>query len=167
VLFKMFTDRYRVEAHLRVAFNPHDPLNSAYGLADPAGAAAALREAADECKKIYGSLDIAWGDVNRYASGYADWPGDGGPARLGIFRTIDFGRKEGTRNYATHGETFVCAIEFAQKQNAQCSMSYGNSTQPGSPHAEDQLPLMVGKKLHPVWRDRADIEQHLEKREKF
>ena len=65
------------------------------------------------------------------------------------------------------GETFVCAIEFAEKQNAQCSLSYGNFSQPGSIHLEDQLPLMVAKKLHPVWRDRKDIEANLEKHEKF
>ncbi len=170
VLFKIFTDRYfagGVEGGLRVKFDPNHPLDSAYGLADPAAAVKALAAAAEDCRKRYGSLDVAWGDVNRYASGNADMPGDGGPPRLGIFRTIDFGKTVGNRNYATHGETFVCAIEFAEKQNAQCSLSYGNSSQPGSNHLEDQLPLMVEKKLHPVWRDRKDIEVNLEKREKF
>lgn len=32
---------------------------------------------------------------------------------------------------------------------------------------EDQLPLLRDKKLHPVWRERAEIEQNLEKREKL
>lgn len=167
VLFKMFADRYRMEDHLRVKFDPQHPVDSAYGLADPAAAVAALNEAAEECRKTYGSLDVAWGDVNRYASGNADLPGDGGPARFGIFRTIDFGRKAGNRNYATHGETFVCAIEFSEKQNAQCALSYGNFSQPGSKHLEDQLPLMVEKKLHPVWRERKEIEANLERREKL
>jgi len=171
VLFKMFTDKYLARANmmdlLRVKFDPMHPVDSAYGLADPDGAVKALMAAAEECKKTYGSLDVAWGEVNRYASGNADLPGDGGPARLGVFRTIDFGKKVGDRNYATHGETFVCAIEFAEKQNAQCSLSYGNFSQPGSVHLEDQLPLMVAKKLHPVWRDRKEISANLEKREKF
>ena len=142
-------------------------MDSAYGIADPTAALKALAAAAEDCKKTYGSLDIAWGDVNRYSSGNADLPGDGGSARLGVWRTIDFGKTVGNRNYATHGETFVCAIEFAEKQSAQCSLSYGNFSQPGSIHLEDQLPLMVEKKLHPVWRDRKDIEANLEKREKF
>jgi acyl-homoserine lactone acylase PvdQ len=43
----------------------------------------------------------------------------------------------------------------------------GNSTQAGSPHLEDQLPLMVQKTLHPVWREKNDIEANLEKRESF
>jgi acyl-homoserine-lactone acylase len=61
----------------------------------------------------------------------------------------------------------VCGIEFAEKQNAQCALSYGNFSQPGSKHLEDQLPLMVEKKLHPVWRERKEIEANLEKREKL
>jgi acyl-homoserine-lactone acylase len=171
VLFKMFTDKYFARANiadlLRVKFDPAHPVDSAYGIADPAPAVTALAAAAEECRKTYGSLDVAWGGVNRYASGAADLPGDGGPGRLGVFRTIEFGRKVGDKNYASHGETFVCAIEFADRQNAQCSLSYGNSSQPGSIHLEDQLPLMVAKKLHPVWRERREIEANLEKREKF
>jgi acyl-homoserine-lactone acylase len=171
VLFKQFTDTYfaggDIASHLRVKFDPNHPVDSAYGVADPEWAVNALASAAEKARKTYGSLDVPWGDVNRYASGNADLPGDGGPASLGVFRTIQFGKTVGNRNYATHGETFVCAIEFADRQNAQCSLSYGNSSQPGSIHLEDQLPLMVAKKLHPVWRDRKDIEANLEKREKL
>jgi acyl-homoserine-lactone acylase len=167
VLFKIFVDKFRAENNLRVKFDPVHPVDSAYGISDTAAALKALTAAAEECKRIYGSLDVAWGDVNRFASGKADLPGDGGSARMGVFRTIDFGRKEGKKNYASHGETFVCAIEFGDKQTAQCSVSYGNFSQPGSPHLEDQLPLMVEKKLHPVWRERKEIEANLEKREKF
>jgi acyl-homoserine-lactone acylase len=171
VLFKIFTDIYfansDVPSHLRVKFDPQHPVDSAYGVADPEWALKALGGAAERVKKTYGSLDVAWGDVYRYASGNADLPGDGGPPRLGVFRTIEFAKKVGDRYYASHGETFVCAIEFAEKQNAQCSLSYGNFSQPGSIHLEDQLPLMVAKKLHPVWRDRKEIEGNLEKREKF
>jgi acyl-homoserine-lactone acylase len=171
VLFKIFTDKYfdhvDIADLLRVKFDPAHPADSAYGIVDPGRAVKALAAAAEECRKTYGSLDIAWGDVNRFASGNADLPGNGGTPRLGVFRTIEFGRKAGNRYYASHGETFVCAIEFAAKQNAQCSLSYGNASQPGSIHLEDQLPLTVAKKLHPVWRDRKDIEANLERREKF
>ena len=172
VLFKIFTDRYfgpagNINDKLRVKVDQSDPINSAYGIADPAAAVAALASAAAECKKTYGALDVPWGDVFRFQSGKADVPGDGGPGRLGVFRTIDFTRKQGDRYYAAHGETFVCAIEFAGQQRAQCSVSYGNASQPGSPHLEDQLPLMVEKKLHPVWRSRKEIEAHLERREQL
>jgi len=172
VLFKIFADKYfgtngDIDTRLRVKFDPLHPVESAYGIGDTARALQALAEAASECRKTYGSLDVQWGQVNRFGAGTADMPGDGGAGRLGIFRTIDFSKKVGDRYYATHGETIVCAVEFAEKQRAQCALSYGNSSQPGSVHQEDQLPLLVEKRLHPVWRDRQEIEKNLEKREVF
>ena len=86
---------------------------------------------------------------------------------MGIFRTMQFARKSGNQFFPSHGETFVCAIEFGAPQRAQCALGYGNASQPGSPHIEDQLALLRDKKLHPVWRERAEIEQNLEKREQF
>lgn len=174
VLFKIFTDKYfgtsnnaDINSQLRVKFDPMHPVESANGLADPARALQALVQAAEECRKTYGSLDVQWGVVNRFGAGTADMPGDGGAGRMGIFRTIDFSKKVGDRFYATHGETIVCAIEFAEKQRAQCALSYGNSSQPRSVHQEDQLPLLVEKRLHPVWRERGEIEKNLEEREAF
>jgi acyl-homoserine-lactone acylase len=172
VLFRMFAERFfgttgDIDPKLRVKFDPKHPVESAYGLADPGSALQALAKAGEECRKTYGSLDVQWGQVNRFGAGSADDPGDGGAGRWGVFRTIDFSKKVGDRYYAIHGETIVCAIEFAEKQRAQCALSYGNSSQPGSIHQEDQLPLLVEKRLHPVWRERADVEKNLEKREIF
>jgi acyl-homoserine-lactone acylase len=173
VLFQLFVDRYFSGAaggmadKLRVKYNPDRPLESAHGLADPASAVAALSAAADECLKRYGALDVKWGDVFRFASGKADLPGNGGPGGSGLFRTIAFSRREGNKFYAASGETIVCAVEFARTQRAQCLLGYGNATQPGSPHLEDQLPLMVQKKLLPVRREKKEIEANLELRERF
>ena len=173
VLFQLFVDRYFSGAgggmadKLRVKYDPERPLDSAQGLADPASAAVALSAAADECRQRYGALDVKWGDVFRFSSGKADLPGNGGPGGSGLFRTVAFSRREGNRFYAASGETIVCAVEFARTQRAQCLLGYGNATQPGSPHLEDQLPLMVQKKLLPVRREKKDIEANLELRERF
>jgi acyl-homoserine-lactone acylase len=173
VLFQLFVDRYFSGAgggmadKLRVKYDPARPLESARGLADPAAAAAALAAAAEECLKRYGALDVKWGDVFRFASGSADLPGNGGPGGSGLFRTIAFSRREGNKFYAASGETIVCAVEFARTQRAQCLLGYGNATQPGSAHLEDQLPLMVQKKLLPVRREKKEIEANLELRERF
>lgn len=168
VLFQLFVSRYlnqNMASKMRVRYDPARPLDSAYGLADPAAAIAALVLAADECNQLYGSLDVKWGDVYRFASGNADLPGNGGAGGSGLFRTIAFTRRVGNKYYAASGETIVCAIEFGRTQQARCTLGYGNASQPGSPHLEDQLPLMVEKRLHPVWRERKDIEANLEKRE--
>jgi acyl-homoserine-lactone acylase len=130
-------------------------------------ALSALAAAAADCQRLYGSLDVRWGDVFRLASGNADLPGNGGAGASGVFRTISYTRKVGNKNYAAAGETIVCAIEFAELQQARCTLGYGNASQPGSPHLEDQLPLMVQKVLHPVWREKKDVEANLEKRERF
>jgi acyl-homoserine-lactone acylase len=172
VLFQMFADKYFIgpagmESKLRVKFDFHHPLDSAYGLADPEAALGALAAAAADCQRLYGSLDVRWGDVFRLASGNADLPGNGGAGASGVFRTISYTRQVGNKNYAAGGETLVCAIEFAELQQARCTLGYGNASQPGSPHLEDQLPLMVQKALHPVWRDRKDVEANLENRERF
>ncbi len=170
VLFQLFVDRYfaapgGIAARLRVPFDINRPLESAHGLKDPASALPVLAAAADECMKLYGALDVKWGDVFRFASGNADLPGNGGPGGSGLFRTVAFNRKQGNRYYATNGETIVCAIEFGPTQQARCTLGYGNASQKGSPHLEDQLPLMTQKALHPVWREKKDIEANLEKRE--
>ncbi len=172
VLFQMFADRYLAGAaalagKLRIKYDAANPLETGTGLADPEAALNALAAAADACIKAYGSLDVKWGDVFRFGSGAGNVPGNGGSGNSGVFRTVAYTRKEGNLFYAAHGETFVCVVEFAAAQRAQCSVSYGNSSQPGSTHLADQLPLMTAKKLHPVWREKKEIEANLEKREKF
>jgi acyl-homoserine-lactone acylase len=171
VLFQQFADDYfgagPIDPFLRVKWNPAAPLASSYGLSNPADALKHLAIAAQSCRKLYGSLDVPWGAVYRFASGKADLPGNGADGRVGAFRTIQFGRKEGNKHYASSGDTFVCAIEFAKKQRANCLLSYGNASQHGSRHLEDQLPLLSERKLHPVWRDKAEVEKHLELREEF
>lgn len=171
VLFQRFVEKYfgpngrDLAAKLRVKFDFANPAGTAQGLNDPAGALAVLEETAAEVKQRYGALDVKWGDVYRFQSGKADVPGNGGAGTSGLFRTIAFTRREGNRFYAAQGETIVCAIEFAASQRANCVLGYGNASQNGSPHLEDQLPLMQQKALHPVWRERKDIEANLERRE--
>jgi acyl-homoserine-lactone acylase len=172
VLFQLFADRYFGSGDFmgdryRIPYNPQDPLHSAEGIGDPAAALAALEQAAANCQQLYGALDVPYGEVFRFQRGTKDLPGNGGAGRLGLFRTMTFGKRSGNKFYPTHGETFVCAIEFGKPQKAQCLLGYGNSSQAGSPHVDDQLPLMVEKKLHPVWRERKEIEANLERREQL
>jgi acyl-homoserine-lactone acylase len=44
-------------------------------------------------------------------------------------------------------------------------VAYGNASRIGSPHRTDQLALFSRKEFKPVWRTRADVEAHLERRE--
>jgi len=169
VLFQLFFENYfagkPIDSLLRIRWDPTAPLDSSYGLAHTDDALKSLAAAAQNCRKLYGALDVPWGDVYRFASGNADLPGNGADGSVGVFRTINFGRKEGNKHYASAGETFVCAIEFAKAQRANCLLSYGNASQHGSPHLEDQLPFLAERKLLPVWRTKAEVKAHLELRE--
>jgi acyl-homoserine-lactone acylase len=170
VLFQAFADGYLnsgTAAKMRVRYDANRPNETATGLADPDAALAALATAADNVMRTHGTLEPLYGDVYRFRSGGVDVPGNGGAGASGLFRTITFGTREGNKRYANHGETIVCAIEFARQQQARCLLGYGNATQPGSPHLGDQLPFMTRKELLPVWRERKDIEANLESRIAF
>ena len=108
---------------------------------------------------------MKWGDVFRFASGNADLPGNGGAGRVGFVPDDRLSReRSATGSTRRKAKPSSVPIEFGPSAaGARCTLGYGNSSQPGSPHLEDQLPLMVQKKLHPVWRERKDIEANLEK----
>jgi acyl-homoserine-lactone acylase len=52
-------------------------------------------------------------------------------------------------------------VEFSTPIKAVGLMSYGNSTQPGSPHRSDQLEHLSQKTFRNLWTTRAEVEQNL------
>ncbi len=148
-------------------WDPAAPLATPDGLADPAAAAAALARAAERVERVertYGALDVPWGQVNRLSR---DLPGNGADGDpLGVFHVVNFAPTEGgDTRYGVAGDTYVAAVEFAPGgPRARAILSYGNASQPGSPHVRDQLPLLARREMRPVWRTRAEIEANLEER---
>jgi acyl-homoserine-lactone acylase len=143
--------------------DPARPFETPAGLKDPAAAAKLLAEAAAEVKKQFGRIDPAYGEVRRFQFRGADFPGNGADGGLGAFRVIRYGP-----NGPVHGETFVACVEWLKSgPHAQVLMSYGNSSQPGTKHDVDQLPLLSAKKLRSAWRLRKDVEANLESQERF
>jgi acyl-homoserine-lactone acylase len=65
------------------------------------------------------------------------------------------------------GDSYVGVLEFGTPLRARTLVAPGNASQPGSPHRADQLPLFARKELRATWRTRADVERHLEMRERF
>jgi acyl-homoserine-lactone acylase len=135
------------------------------GLKDPKKAVELLVRAADEVLKKYGSLDVAYGDVNRFRANNVDYPGNGGSDRLGVFRTMYFREDKDKKNKAFNGDTYVAITEFGKKVKANVLLSYGNSSQPGSKHASDQLQLLSQKKLRPALLEKSEVLKNLEKKE--
>jgi acyl-homoserine-lactone acylase len=142
------------------------PLTTPDGLANPAEAVRVLEATATKVEVTYGALDVPWGEVFRLP-GVANLPANGGDNDLGVFRSVWFAPGKDNRFQAVGGDSFVAAIEFSNPVKAVALNSYGNATQPGSPHAGDQLQLFARQELRPVWRSRSEVEAHLSSRQKL
>lgn len=145
-----------------------DPFHTPYGLKDPAGAAAMLKQAAENTIAKYGKIDRPFGEVSRFDLGGVNVPGNGGFGNIGIFRVITWSplKSDGER-IPIHGETFISMIEFSKPMKAMGIITYGESSQPGSKHSGDELPLLSKEELRPIWLTRSDIEQHMEEKKAF
>ena len=73
-------------------------------------------------------------------------------------------KDENGKRIPVHGETWVSLVEFSTPIKAKGLMSYGNASQPGSPHRSDQLQHLSDKTFRTLWTTRAEVEQHLEGR---
>ncbi|MEB3122339.1 MAG: acylase [Snowella sp.] len=144
-----------------------DPLNTPTGLADINTALAVLEGVAAQMKYLYGSLDVAWGDVVKMKTGKYQFPANGGPGALGSFRVLDLQSLPNGQSQAIFGDSFIAAIAFSDPIQAKVLTVYGNASQPHSPHVGDQLPLYAKNQLRTPWRSRQAIESHLELREVF
>ena len=165
VLFARWSDMLR-DSMFSIPWNPEQPITTPDGLKDPQKAVALLSKAATEVEKIYGKLDVAWGEVNRFKIGNYDLPGNGGSGNYGIFRTMYFAKNASdNKGYAVAGDTYVAVTEFGPKVKAQVLLSYGNATQTGSKHIGDQLSLLSQKKLRPALLDRNEILKNAEETE--
>ena len=144
-----------------------EPLTTPAGLADPKAAVAALDAAARDMIATYGALDVPWGTVMRLKSGSVDLPASGAPGRLGVFNAIDYAPLVNGTRAANFGSSYSAVVSFDSPSRARVLMSYGSSSQPGSPHASDQLPLLSSGTLREAWRTRAQVEANLESRDRF
>jgi acyl-homoserine-lactone acylase len=161
VLFNFWLEAMDFDPQFAVPWQEASPQTTPDGLADPARAVVALETAAAQVETTYKALDIPWGEVFRLHYGKVDLPANGGYGDLGIFRTLDFIPAPGNRFQAVKGDAFVAAIEFSNPVKAKVLNSYGNATQPNSPHVGDQLGLFARQELRPVLRSRKEIQGSL------
>ena len=171
VLFVQWWTDYgrRMGARNRFAhpWSDQHPLDSPDGLADTAAALAALRSASETVTKTYGTLDVPWGDVYRLREGSLDLPGNGASGAYGVFSVVDYQPAGNGRYRAVGGDSYEAVIEFSSPVQARSLVAYGNASRTGSPHRTDQLPLFARKEFKPVWRTRAEVQAHLERREEL
>lgn len=161
VLFEELMKGFRPE--WKVATDPKRPLETPMGLKNAAAGVAALEKAAGEVMKRHGRLDVPYGEVNRFRYRAANLTGNGADGALGAFRVIRFGPQG-----PVHGDTFVALVEWQKTgPRAKVLVSYGSSSQPGTKHDVDQMPLLSEKKLRDAWRTRKEVERNLESKDVF
>jgi acyl-homoserine-lactone acylase len=166
VLFAFWKQAMDADKLFAKPWSEDAPLTTPDGLANPAEAVRVLEATATKVEVTYGALDVAWGEVFRLP-GVANLPANGADGALGVFRSVWFAPGKDNRFQAVAGDSFVAAIEFSNPVKAMALNSYGNASQPGSPHAGDQSQLFARKELRPVWRSRSEIEAHLSSRQKL
>lgn len=166
VLFSFFAQAIRYDPRaFATPWSEKNPLSTPDGLADPKAAVSALEAAAKRAQSTFGSLDVTWGQVYRLRYGKSDLPGNGGTGELGIFRVVGYAPVRDGKFQSAGGDSFVAAVEFSNPIRAKVLLTYGNATQPESPHVGDQLELFAKKELRPVWRTRAEIKAHAKNRD--
>jgi acyl-homoserine-lactone acylase len=169
VLFVQWWADYgrRMGARSRFAqpWTAQQPLSTPDGLADTAAALAALSSSVQTLTKSYGTLDVPWGSVYRLREDTLDLPGNGASGEYGVFSVVNYQPSGGNRYSAIGGDSYEAVIEFSSPVRAMSLVAYGNASRAGSPHRTDQLPLFAHKQFKPVWRTRAEIEAHVERRE--
>ena len=147
-----------------VPFDPQHPIDTPRGFKNPDAAVAALVAAVGDLQKQNVSLDVPWGQVFRLRRGKFDFPGSGASGAIGIFDVIEYERaKDGIFEPAA-GDTFMAQVEFSSPLKAKVLLTYGNSTNPDSPHYGDQLALFAKKEWRQAWRTRAALAGHIEER---
>jgi acyl-homoserine-lactone acylase len=144
-----------------------EPFTTPDGLDEPEDAVAMLETVAEQIEDTYGDLAVTWGDVYRLRGGEYDFPANGGDDSLGIFRSTwtNDGPDENNQYTIQGGDSWVFIAEFGDTVTAKVLVSYGNATQPGSPHIGDQLELFAEKELRDAWLTRESVEANLEMQE--
>ncbi len=141
----------------KIKWSEKSPMDTPDGLSDPEQAVKILEETAVKIKETFGSLSVKWGDVCRINYNGIQLPGNGADGVFGNFRTTWAQKDTNNLYYIYGGDSWVGIIEFADKIKARVLLSYGNSTQKGSPHKGDQLQLFSEKKLRNAFFYRQDV----------
>ncbi|MBO6573912.1 MAG: penicillin acylase family protein [Rhodothermales bacterium] len=133
-----------------------------------------LSEAVDTLAAHFGSWQTPWGEVNRFQrlTGDIRQPfSDDGPsipvgftsARWGSLASFGARTYPGTvRRYGTSGNSFVAAVAFGDSVRAMAVTAGGLSSDPDSPHFNDQAERYANGNLREVYYYPEQLEQHTE-----
>lgn len=174
VLFQHFWDSYTgaVRPPYGAPWHAENPITTPSGLANPAAAIGHLALAVRATRETHGSESVAWGDVHRFRAGGLDLPGEGASGTYGTFRVQRFDEMPGERVRVAgnvggdqpmrgFGDGWVLLVDFSGPVTGWSVLAYGQTTDPGSRHSADQLPIFASQRLRRAWYTEADIAANL------
>ena len=123
----------------------------------------ALDEAMERLTADFGSWQVPWGGINRFQrndGAIGQRFEDAKPSTAIPFASANWGslaafraeRQPGTkRYYGFHGNSFVAVVEFGPRVRARAVTAGGLSSDPASPHFNDQTERYAQGNLRPVY----------------
>ena len=144
--------------------------------ATPAQMLEALARASERLAADFGKWQTPWGEINRFQrlTGDIVHPfSDGAPSLAVGFTSGNWGSLASfgatpTRStkkwYGTNGNSFVAVVEFGKKVRARAVTAGGESSDPKSPHFNDQALRYSTGDLREVYFYPEQLKEHVEKR---
>ena len=130
----------------------------------------ALRRAMHELEEDFGSWKVPWGEINRFQRINGDivqpfddskpsLPVNFASSRWGSLASFGARTYPGTKKmYGTSGNSFVAVVEFGEKVKAKSILAGGLSSNPSSPHFDDQALMYTKGEFKDVLFYKEDIE---------
>jgi len=159
-----------VETYWGPAFEPSDS-----GLADHMKVAA-LAEVIEDLERQWGTWRVPYGEINRHqrrdernGAPFRDdleslpSPGADGNWHGTVYRFKNPPVPGLKRRYGEMGHSYVAAIEFGGMTKRMSILSFGQSSDPDSPHYLDQADAYVNGQLKPAWFTPDEIMKNLER----
>lgn len=148
-------------------FNELEGIDAMVDAATPDEVLSSLQAVTDRLEASFGTWVVPWGEVNRLQrpgpdGAYSDEApsvavgfGEAWTGSLAVFH-VDL--DSGTRlRYGEHGNTFVAVVEFGDRVRAWAVRPGGQSSEPGSPHYDDQSARYATGDLREVHFHRPDV----------
>lgn len=134
-----------------------------------------LAEVLAELTRDFGTWKVAWGDMNRFQrlTGKIQETYDDTKPSIPVGFTSSawgslpaFGARsyqETRKRYGYVGNSFVAVVEFGDRVKARSIVTGGSSSNPKSPHFNDQSAQYAVGKFKDVWFYPEDVQKHVEK----
>jgi acyl-homoserine-lactone acylase len=162
VLFSHWAEKFQVwrSSNYAEPWDVNHPVTTPDGFSDPDRAVKLFEATVAEIKEKFGRLDVPWGEYYRIRTSGKDLPANGTDGSMGVFRVAWPGSGDEGHLYVGGGDSWVGIIEFSEEPKAKVLLSYGNASQPDSPHYGDQLALFSRKEMRDAWFTESAVEEN-------